>query len=254
MKLKSAAGTHVGKIRSNNEDNYFLNGIYKKDICENIRCDESKEQKKRNIYAVCDGVGGEDAGERASLLAVETLSEHEREDILKYIENANKNICCEIKKQKGIRMGSTLALLTVEGNKAETYNVGDSRIYIFREGQLKQLSKDHTRAQQMVDAGMLSRDRIKMSRERHVITQHLGIFPQEFILSPYVIKNILIKPGDVFLLCSDGLTDMLEDDEIKRILLDCKDDLPSVAVNNLIVRSLDKGGKDNITVVVVKVE
>jgi len=254
MKLKSAAATHVGKIRTNNEDNYFLNGIYKKDICENIRRDESEKQKKRNIYAVCDGVGGEEAGERASLLAVETLSEHEREDVLKYIENANKNICCEIKKQKGIRMGSTLALLKVEGNKAETYNVGDSRIYIFREGKLKQLSKDHTRVQQMVDAGILSRDEIKKSKERHVITQHLGIFPYEFVLSPYVIKNMLIKPGDIFLLCSDGLTDMLEDDEIRRILSYCKNELPIVAVNNLILSSLDKGGKDNITVIIVKVE
>lgn len=254
MELKSAAGTHVGKIRTNNEDNYFLNGVYKKDICENIRSDESEEQKKRNIYAVCDGVGGEEAGERASLLAVETLSKHEGEDVLKYIDKANKNICYEIKKQKGIRMGSTLALLTVEENRAETYNVGDSRIYIFREGQLKQLSKDHTRVQQMVDAGMLSRDEIKKSDQRHIITQHLGIFPYEFVLSPYVIKNILIKPGDIFLLCSDGLTDMLEDDEIKRILSDCKDDLPGVAVNNLIVSSLDEGGKDNITVIVVKVE
>lgn len=254
MELKSAAATHVGKIRSNNEDNYFLNGIYKKDVCENIRHDESEEQKKRNIYAVCDGVGGEEAGERASLLAVETLSEHKRKDILKYIENANKNICCEIKKQKGIRMGSTLALLVVEGNNAEIYNVGDSRIYIFREGKLKQLSKDHTRVQQMIDAGILSRNRIKMSSQRHVITQHLGIFPQEFILSPYVIKDMAIMPGDIFVLCSDGITDMLDDTDIQELLIKYADKPPIEIVDKLIANSLNKGGKDNITVVVVKVE
>ena len=254
MELKSAAGTHVGKIRTNNEDNYFLNGIYKKDICENIRSDESEEQKKRNIYAVCDGVGGEEAGECASLLAVETLSKHEGEDFLKYIDKANKNICYEIKKQKGIRMGSTLALLTVEGNKAEIYNVGDSRIYIFREGKLKQLSKDHTRVQQMIDAGILSCDRIKMSSQRHIITQHLGIFPQEFILSPHVIKDMTIIHGDIFVLCSDGLTDMLDDAAIQELLIQYADKTPLEIVDEFIANSLNIGGKDNITVVVVKVE
>ena len=124
MLITSAAGTHVGKIRKNNEDNYFLNGIYKTDCSENIRIDESEDQKARNIYAVCDGVGGEDAGELAALLAVEMLPEYESKDILDYIEEANESICNAIRKRDGMRMGTTLALLAIEDRTAEIYNVG----------------------------------------------------------------------------------------------------------------------------------
>lgn len=251
MKIISAAGTHVGKVRSNNEDNYYLNGIYKKNCKDNIRNDESVEQKYRNIYAVCDGVGGESAGELASLMAVEILSQCSYKNILEYIETANKSICSVIKKT-GKRMGSTLALLKIEADSAEIYNVGDSRVYMFRKGQLVQLSKNHTMVQQMLDAGIITYEESKKSKQRHVITQCLGIFPDEFTLSPYVVSNIYLETGDIFVLCSDGVTDMLDDGEIKNTLLN--NDSPENIVNDIIASSLDKGGKDNITVVVVKIQ
>lgn len=254
MVITSAAGTHVGKIRKNNEDNYFLNGIYKTDCSENIRNDESEDQKARNIYAVCDGVGGEDAGELAALLAVEMLPEYESKDILNYIKEANEGICNAIREHNGTRMGTTLALLAIEDRTAEIYNIGDSRIYLFRTGSLQQLSKDHTKVQMMIDAGMLEQCEARNSKQRHIITQHLGIFPQEFIISPYIVRNIPVVAGDIFILCSDGLTDMMDDSEIIKVLTNNADDCPEKIVNELISGSLDKGGKDNVTVVVVKVE
>lgn len=257
MKITSAGGTHVGNVRSNNEDNFYINGYYKENSHENIKAAEDDAERTFYTYAVCDGMGGESFGEIASLKALETLPEYDEigleEQMEEYVQDANGRICQEIQ-ESGKRLGTTLALLSIAQGTATICNLGDSRIYQVRKGRLRQLTKDHTQVQQMVDAGVMDREQARESKKRHVLTQHIGIFPDEFILSPYIVTDLRVEPGDVFLLCSDGLTDMLEDEEILACVTAYQDEQPKVIVTKLVLKALEKGGRDNVTVIIVKAD
>ncbi len=257
MRIESAGGTHIGKVRENNEDNFFINGIYKEEMSAAMRAAEDFEERAQYLYAICDGMGGEAQGELASLMAVEILSEYLEsplEDIYSvYVEETNLLICEEIKQNGGRRIGTTLALLMIDECGAVVCNIGDSRIYRYREGQLLQLSHDHTRAQQMVDAGILNEEAARTNKQKHVLTQHLGVFPEEFILEPYVDDNVRLQEGDIFLLCSDGLTDMADDERIQSIIEEYKDELPKIIVGELVREALWAGGKDNVSVIIIKI-
>lgn len=254
MIYESYAATNVGRIRRNNEDNYYLNGIYKKDV--DILCDSACDTIKdtNGLYAVCDGMGGEEYGEQASLIAVSTLSEYQKSNfknsVKNYTKQANKKICDLIQENNGARSGTTFVALNIDKNTATIFNVGDSRVYIQRNGKLKQLSNDHTQLQQMIDMGILSSENIRNHKSKHVLTQHFGIFEDEMIITPYIADNIKLHNGDIFLLCSDGLTDMLSDNRINQILSESNN--LKQCVKNLIDEALLNGGKDNITVLIVR--
>ena len=245
--------TDVGKKRENNEDNFYLNGTYKR-VPDELRYEKSDLIYKRGIFAVCDGMGGEEYGEKASLFAVETLKEYQEKEfsfyIQEYIENANQKICDFMEENNGVRSGTTLALLYIENHHAVSYNVGDSRVYLFRNGTLTQLSEDHTGAARMIKMGVLTKEQAKKHRDRNLLTQYLGIFPEELIIQAHKSEVIELLPNDIFLLCSDGLTDMLEDDEIATILEKEK----SVAEYAIALKeaALANGGKDNVTVGIIK--
>ena len=256
IKIESAAITHVGLVRGNNEDNYYVNGKYK--VNNNIATEGYKDTSKRDsyLYAVCDGMGGENLGEVASMIAVETLADYQSTDIQRtvkdYIKRANKYICDEIIKNNGVRSGTTLALLYICDNKAVSYNVGDSRVYLLRKGDLYLMSEDHTEAQQMVNMGLLDEEDAENHSSRNVLTQYLGIFPEEHIVEPYISQEIKIKKKDIFLLCSDGVTDMIDNDDIGEILTSKNTDTVELA-KQLAAAAQTHGGRDNATVVVVKV-
>lgn len=256
-KISSVAVTNVGNVRDNNEDNFYVNENYKKSTSTLTEYYEESNIREQYIYAVCDGMGGEELGEAASMVAVKTLALYQETDIksniMNYIQEANKLICDEIEKNDGVRMGTTLALLYINDGKAIAYNIGDSRAYLFRKNKLIQLSEDHTQAQRLVDMGLLKKSAAANHKDKHKLTQHLGIFPDELIIEPYKSQEINIKQNDIFLLCSDGLTDMLSDDDITVILSNKQEGIGTLA-KRLISKALEKGGKDNVTIVLSKVD
>lgn len=256
IKLNSAVVTNVGKIRSNNEDNYYINGKYKKNV--KTLNEEYFENTQRNayVYSICDGMGGEAYGEIASMIAVKSMLKFDAikfsEYAQEYISYANKLICDEIEKNDGARIGTTVALLYINDAKAVCYNIGDSRIYLCRDKKLVQLTRDHTQAQSMVDMGILKQENMNSHKGKHKLTQHLGMFPDETVIQPYVTETIDIKEKDTYIICSDGLTDMLDDSEIFKLVNE-EENSKDIS-RKLVKEAVDRGGKDNTTVITVQVE
>ena len=259
MKKLSAnvcAVTHTGRVRKDNEDNYSLNG--KLTTQNGLAKGKAYIQKMTEPFhlAVCDGMGGEMYGEIASAIAVESIARHagsileSGEDfsfaISNCLDDANNRICNEIT-AKGMRMGTTLAAVYAVKGKLICVSLGDTRIYHFSNGILEQASFDHTHAQGLVDAGELGESEAGALPDAKRLTKHLGVFPEEATLSPNVSVIDDVDTGDVILLCSDGLTDMLSDDEISSII--SGGETPQDVSAKLIRKALERGGKDNITVV-----
>ena len=227
--------THVGKVRELNEDAWFG----REDV---------------GLWAVADGMGGHRAGEVASGLIVDALARVDAstsgyaflDDVRRSIEDVNRTLLARAALlAPGTIIGSTVvALLAYERHFACVW-AGDSRIYLLREGRLEQLTRDHSRVQELIDQGALSREDARGHRRANVITRAVGV-------TDHLALDMLQGPihsGDVFLLCSDGLTGALEDREIAALL--DGDDLASAA-DALIGRTLDRGARDNVTVVLVR--
>jgi protein phosphatase len=257
----AAVGCHIGNIRANNEDNFYFGGMH---LCKenrdapffrNFSADDALQ-----FYAVFDGMGGEEHGETAALVAAETLAKYHAllrtiryHDFDKYIDmflsEANNRIRDAAGELGARRMGSTIALLCVADGRRHVYNVGDSRIYKFSKKRLTQISEDHTPAFRAVRMGVMSKEAAKNHPHRNKLTQYLGIAEEEMIVKPFR-ASLRAKRGDDFLLCSDGLTDMLEDDAIAEILRGA--DSSATAVRALVDAALQKGGRDNICVILLK--
>lgn len=255
LNIEAAVRTNTGRIRANNEDNFFLADDIREDVSDGeARCSVS-EIDRWFLAAVADGMGGEERGELASLITVENIYPcpfHKmRETAADCIRQANEQICNEIEEHGGARMGSTLAALYIDKGKALCCNIGDSRVYLMRDGVLSQLSVDHNKAHQMVSLGILTPQQAARHPSRHQLTQHLGIFEDEMIIEPAFSQVIVLKDGDQFLLCSDGLTDMVTDEEIAARLTEGKD--PEDVVEDLVDLALEHGGRDNVTALVVQI-
>lgn len=254
MDIISVAATDVGRIRQNNEDNFYLCGEYRQDVDLTNMTATFSDKRDTYLFGVCDGMGGEAYGELASLIAVRHMDDYATdfdEKINECVEKANSEICEEIISHDGKRIGTTLAALSISDNIAHAYNIGDSRIYHVRDDEIKQISEDHTQIQMLINQGFVSKDDAKKHPARHVLTQHLGIFPDEMIIEPFCSKPIAVQDGDVFMLCSDGLTDTLADSDLLEILI--SDENLEQKANKLIESALNTGSRDNITVIVVKV-
>ncbi len=236
-----AGKTDIGCKRSNNEDQYVINPEY-------------------NFCAAADGMGGAAAGEIASLIFTETASEiladnftkSENEVLFrvkKVFSNANEKIRENIKKNPAHEgMGCTAELLVFYDCSFILGHVGDSRTYLLRRGELKQITQDHTLVQQQVDAGIIPPANIKTHPLRNVILRAIG-HNKELHLD--VIRGNMF-PDDLFLLCSDGLVDMIGDGQIRDIL--CSDIDINEKTTELIESSKKAGGEDNITVVLALVK
>ncbi|MGI5894879.1 MAG: PP2C family protein-serine/threonine phosphatase [Candidatus Merdivicinus sp.] len=256
LKIKAAALTHAGKVRANNEDNFYLNGHIRKNPAQKEAASGFSGRSHKFLAAVADGMGGQEYGEVASLLAVKALRPCALQQVKQYaqacIEQANNQICIEIEKNGGRRMGSTLTALYIDKERAICCNIGDSRCYLFRDGKLHQLSTDHNKAGRLVELGVLTPEQAARHPSRHELTQHLGIYPAEMVIQPAFSEPLELKPGDRLLLCSDGLTDMISQEEIAMVLN--RDDAPEAISRELVNRALENGGRDNVTVLVMRVQ
>ena len=205
------------------------------------------------VLAVCDGMGGESHGELASLETARTLrlcAARGSVDMEDVTAQANEKVCELITMYGGSRSGTTLAGLVMDQSRVRITNIGDSRAYLCRNGALRTLSRDDTVIQQMLDMGIITPEQAKTHSARHRITQHIGIFPEEMIIEPHTTEEVP-RPGDLYLLCSDGLTDMVGDSMIGQIL-GARGSYVKKA-EALFKTAMYNGGRDNCTVLIAEV-
>ena len=248
-----------GRVRRNNEDNLYLQGVYREARAEQRFYHAAESERLPALFAISDGMGGEALGEEASYMAVVGLDRVEAElrrgaDFSKlmprYLKQVNTSLCQL--GQRGRRMGATFAALLLREDEAQSINIGDSRVYLLREGRLFQLSKDHTAAQKLVELGILDAAEASKNPERHKLTQHLGLRPEEGNLKAALSAPLRCRPGDLFLLCTDGLTEMLETQEILEIL--SRDSSLKLRAEELLRQAMGRGAKDNTSFVLVELQ
>lgn len=250
MEIKVYSLSHVGKVRSKNQDNFYCNGITPGSENDNFADGGSLSMDKPLLFGVFDGMGGHLHGERASLFAVEASEKLFRQyrgndpyGVMNEIcRVSNERICEEMENVVKGRMGSTASMLLFEQESMFICNLGDSPIFLIRNGAMKQISYEHTERHNYEQ--IFGNDYNKKKKFR--LTQHLGIFPTEMELAPYNNQEDIL-PGDRFLICSDGLTDMVENEEITSIVSGVRS--VEKAAQVLLNRALENGGKDNITII-----
>ncbi len=256
-KIEAAVCNSKGNIRQNNEDSYYLNGKYMPlQEMDAGGSAESVSAADLQLYSVCDGMGGESAGEEASLMAVQSIASFQREQgktvaneaVDEFIGNASASIY-RLARSKGSRSGTTLTLCVWQSGQMRAVHVGDSRIYLLRGGKLTQLTVDHSEVQRMVNMGLITAEEARTHPRRHVINQYLGMPSDEVRVEPSISAPIPVMEGDRFLLCSDGLTDMVDNPAIQTLL--AKGDAPIEAAQALMQQALANGGRDNVTVMCV---
>jgi serine/threonine protein phosphatase PrpC len=250
--IRFFAATDVGNVREHNEDNFLVD-------------------KKLSLFMVADGMGGHAAGEVASAIAVRTLHEEvkrERDllndfvvgarganrvtnkDVLALLEHAVQRACQRIHEEAQADsekrgMGTTLSALVILGNRAFIAHVGDSRIYLHRGGHVQQVTEDHTVFNELIKRGRLSPEQIEKVAHKNAITRAVGVY-ERVDVDTLMLETL---PGDTFVLASDGLTGYLETPEELGTHLAQDGD---TATKQLIALAKDRGGKDNITVVLVR--
>jgi len=231
--FETGAATHVGKVRRQNEDNYLV-------------CPEA------GLWSVADGMGGHADGALASGIVVECLkaikASSSAADLLASCEQrlveANTRIQA-IGRERGTIMGTTVAVLLIHQSHFACIWAGDSRIYRVRQGDIEQLSRDHTEVAELIAEGMLSEANAKLWPRRNVVTRAVGVHGQLEL----EMQDGTLAPGDVFLLCSDGLTAHVSDSEIAQYVATAR---AQDACERLISLTLERGAVDNVTVIVVR--
>ena len=248
--IKSWARTDVGHKRKHNEDAFLVD-------------------KDLGLYAVADGMGGHAAGEVASAQAVKSIRDalaegkpileaftksptvESREQIASLMERAIHKACADIYAIAGSDlgkrgMGTTVVALLAAGRKAVVGHVGDSRVYLYRNGRAHQLTEDHTIIQEQLKRGLITKEQVPTADNKNVITRAVGIQPS--VAVDTLVTDLLA--GDLFVLCSDGLHGYLQDDELPQLLAQERDKLPDLLVD----LALQRGGKDNVTAVCLSIE
>jgi len=249
LKLSAACGCNIGLVRGNNEDNLFFNGITlpsdNRGLSDTLYyCAPIADPVH---FGVFDGMGGEALGEIASYLAATEIQELPRAtpaaELVGALLRANEAICAAARSHERALIGTTAALLSVDPGQTHITNVGDSRVYRFHAGVLEQLSVDHT------DRAVIEQHGLTNRKPR--LTQHLGIDPADMVIEPAVCTQATLA-GDRYVLCSDGLTDMVTEDTIAAVLAENLP--PARCVERLTAMALENGGKDNVTIIVVAID
>jgi PPM family protein phosphatase len=260
--LHVAALSHAGMSGKNNEDRFAV-------LSHHLSADDSTP----SVFAVLsDGIGGHRAGEVAAELAVDHISHAVAEsngcDPLRIMEEAIHSASEAIAHHSASDddrhgMGATCACTWVIGEKLYIAFVGDSRIYFLRDGKMHQLTTDHTWVQEAIEKKIIQPEEARDHPNVHVIRRYLGslklpevdfrlkLSDSDNAVQAQKNQGMTLLPDDVLLLCSDGLTDMVWADEIQKILLEAEN--PKAAVQQLVARANERGGHDNITVIVMKI-
>jgi PPM family protein phosphatase len=243
--------TDPGKVRSHNED--FV-----------------AQHPESGLVVLADGMGGYNAGEVASGMAArvileglghswrkalaktvqrERVPEIAKQLIRQQVERANWAIYEKAQNEPQCSgMGTTLVLGLFYDNQLTVGHIGDSRLYRLRGEMLEQVTKDHSLLQEQIDSGLITKEHARLSRNKNLLTRAVGIDPQV----EAEVNTYDVKPGDVYLLCSDGLNDMVDDEEIRLTLITLQSNV-QLAAQQLVQSANDSGGRDNISVILVKV-
>ncbi|RYG46912.1 Stp1/IreP family PP2C-type Ser/Thr phosphatase [bacterium] len=241
-----AAKTDIGRVREHNEDKFEFF----------MPEDERTLAQRGQIFLVCDGMGGHAAGQIAAELAIKTFidvyvrhsAEDPREAMESAVRAANRYIIDNARAYPPRRgMGCTLSALILLQDAAWTVQVGDSRVYRVRDGALKRLTNDHSFVEEAVRMGLLTAEEAEVHPRKNVLTRAVGV---EEPLVPDIDRHDL-QAGDSYLLCSDGLTNHVNDSQIEEVM---KTLPPVLAAWQLIARALQGGGLDNATALIVRVD
>lgn len=236
------AKSDIGKVREQNQDYYYI----------------PSSDSDLKLYILADGMGGYKGGEVASKMATEAVKEYVhlnfqkteglKEKILELVRQAaiyaNKVVFDKSKEVEELEgMGTTLEICLIYNNKAYIGHIGDSRIYRIRKGVMRKLTKDHSYVQKLVEDGKITREEANTHPKKNMLIKALGCMP--FVEPDIRARNI--EKGDILIMCSDGLTNMVKEEEIHRIV---QED-PQGAADKLVKNANEAGGYDNITVVII---
>jgi PPM family protein phosphatase len=229
MKIRAGVATDIGRVREGNEDSFLV---------------------EPPLYAVADGMGGHRGGEVASQLALETVEHLFREGqgtLAEQIREANRAVFERSAEDRAVAgMGTTLTAALVREGEVHLAHVGDSRAYLLRAGAMRQLTQDHTLVGRMIRAGEISEAEAEVHPHRNVLTRVVGTEPEVRVDE----RDVGLLEGDRLLLCSDGLTNMVTEDQVQAIL-EATPTNPQEAADRLVRAANRAGGVDNITVVVL---
>lgn len=242
-KIHYSCLSHIGNVRSINQDNFICDGYYMdmNNIPIEFPICGTKTSKDKSVFGIFDGMGGEECGEIASYIAAKNASEMEigkeaTADLTQFCNKANADICDYIILHELSAMGTTAAMLVFTEKEVVLCNIGDSKILRLCAGSLEQISKDHIN--------------VSVFGVKPPLSQNLGIPSNELIIDPYLAHGAY-NDRDIYLICSDGLTDMLSLETITEILIS-KPIEKSITL--LLDKALANGGKDNITIILCEIE
>jgi protein phosphatase len=273
VQLDTAGLTHQGRVRPNNEDQFLITRFGRFLECLQSSMAEkdlpARHEATGDALLVADGLGGHAAGEMASMSALRILIRLvidtpdwilrvDEEPLLQEVERRAEQRLAQVSEsmsqqadlQPKLRgFGTTLTVAWGLGEKWFVAHVGDSRAYLLRDGQLRQLTCDHTVAQKLADAGLIDKEQVAFHPLRNQLTRLLGDHVKH--VSPQ-IRSCVVKDGDTLLLCTDGLTDMVDDAAIAQILTG--NPIAVDAAHHLLEAALTAGGRDNVTAVVARLQ
>jgi len=239
--MKTFSMTHVGQRREMNQDYMYTS--------------ETAVGNLPNLFLVADGMGGHAAGEYASKFTVEKMvekigSSHAREPVALIkdaVEEVNVLLLAEAEADASkAGMGTTIVAATVIDGRLYAANVGDSRLYVINREHITQITRDHSLVEEMVRMGEMDKEVAKDHPDKNIITRAVGVLPEVAV----DFFEIVLEEEDTILMCSDGLTNMVEDSEIKRIVLGQRDIVEKA--EKLVETANQNGGRDNITVVLIE--
>ena len=247
MLIRYGTGTSRGRIREQNEDSYTI-----------VDCMD----KGFMVFAVADGMGGMDNGDVASSTAVGLVEKNYSKCI--DLDESGGGICTAIRalfnqinseiiteansRELVSGMGTTLSMCITSNGRMYIGHIGDSRVYIIRNGTVEQLTKDHSYVEDLIDSGRITREQARNHPDKHIITKALGLDRKIEV----DCLEYMLEPGDRILLCSDGLTNELDDEEICKITTDCHE--PGEGAAKLLEKANELGGRDNVTVLLVYID
>jgi len=252
VKMVVSAMTDVGRSRTTNEDAFAITDLASGKTLEAAGTDTAIDIQERGVLlALSDGMGGAQAGEVASALVLESLQRAMARDargaiheqLESAVQRANRNVFEEAKTENKHGMGATLTALFVHGDEAYIAEVGDSRAYLLRKGRLRQITRDQSLVQMLVDQGVMSPEEARSSPSKNVILQAMGLRRDVRV----AIARLRLRRGDRFVLCSDGVSNPVSDAELQQIVTQSD---PRAACQTMIALANERGGEDNQTAIV----